>query len=152
MVVAFRRPVLKSFCYDGTSSLAKTLMSRSRCFCFPLKTYTHGTTSPFPAADRHLLPSTLQVILLPLLATTASKPLAKGGLYSRESAYSKISPLPSLGHVYCKKRGGLFSGGYGNNNNGILEMCLMYLIKAHHFSYPVVVTYCRNWLLSAAHC
>ena len=25
----------------------------------------------------------------------------EGGLYSRESAYSKISPLPSLGHVYC---------------------------------------------------
>ena len=24
-----------------------------------------------------------------------------GSLYSRESAYSKISPLPSLGHVYC---------------------------------------------------
>ena len=31
-----------------------------------------------------------------------------GGLYSRESAYSKISPLPSLGHVYCKKRGGAY--------------------------------------------
>ena len=60
------KPVLKSFCYDGTSSLAKTLMSRSRCFCFPLKTYTHGTTSPFPTADRRLLPSTWQVISLPL--------------------------------------------------------------------------------------
>ena len=44
--------------YDGTSSLAKTLMSQTRCFCFPLKTYTHGTISPFPTADRRLLPST----------------------------------------------------------------------------------------------
>ena len=47
--------VLKTLCYDGTSSLAKTLMSQSRCFCFPLKTYTHRTTSPFPTADRRLL-------------------------------------------------------------------------------------------------
>ena len=45
------KPVLKSFCYDGTSSLAKTLTSLSRCFYFPLKTYTHGTTSRFPTAD-----------------------------------------------------------------------------------------------------
>ena len=52
------KPVLKSFCYDGTSSLAKTLMSRSRCFCFPLKMHTHGTTSPYPTANRCLLPST----------------------------------------------------------------------------------------------
>ena len=38
-----------------------------------------------------------------------------GGLYSREWAYSKISPPPSLSHIYCWKRGGgLFSGGYGN--------------------------------------
>lgn len=26
---------------------------------------------------------------------------SQGGLYSRQSAYSKISPLPSLGYVYC---------------------------------------------------
>ena len=51
MVLLLEKPVLKSFCYDGTSSLAKTLTSRSRCFYFPLKTYTHGTTSPFPIAD-----------------------------------------------------------------------------------------------------
>ena len=50
----------------GTSSLARTLMSQSRCFCFPLKTYTHGTTSPFSAADHRLLLSTWQVISLPL--------------------------------------------------------------------------------------
>ena len=51
MMVALEKPVLKSFCYDGTSSLAKTLMSQSRCFYFPLKTYTHGLTSPFLTAD-----------------------------------------------------------------------------------------------------
>ena len=48
---ALEKPVLKSFCYDGTFSLAKTLTSRSRCFYFPLKTYTHRTASPFPTAD-----------------------------------------------------------------------------------------------------
>ena len=47
-----------------------------------------------------------------------------GGLYSRESAYSKISPLPSLGHVYCWKSGGLFSGGYGIYT-GILFFCAL---------------------------
>ena len=26
---------------------------------------------------------------------------SQGGLYSRQSAYSKISPLPILGYVYC---------------------------------------------------
>ena len=53
IALAFRKPVLKSFCCDGTSSLVKTLTSRSRCFYmyFPLKTYTHGTTSPFSPAD-----------------------------------------------------------------------------------------------------
>ena len=119
------KPVLKSFCYNGTSSLAKTLMSRSRCFCFPLTTYTHGTTSPFPTADRRLLLSTWQVISLsffwrkkkqqtldishgtwPTIVSsfhmaTANGDQGGGGLYSRESVYSKISPLPSLGHVYC---------------------------------------------------
>ena len=35
----------KSFYYDGTSSLAKTLMNRLRCFCFPLKMYTRNNKS-----------------------------------------------------------------------------------------------------------
>ena len=51
MVLALEKPVLKSSCYDDTSSLAKILTSRSRGFYFPPKTYTHGTTSPFPTAD-----------------------------------------------------------------------------------------------------
>ena len=39
--------------------------SLSRCFCFPLKMYTHGTTSPFSStSDHRLLPSTSQAILL----------------------------------------------------------------------------------------
>ena len=150
-------------------------MSLSRCFCFPLNMYAHGTTSPFPStSDCHLLPSTLKVInfccrsfegktnklwISPVVRDrwwrrpwtqrlqidrdccrfhseleaplqhaettlpckrdaheryTATPATAKGGgVYSRESAYSKISPLPCLGHAYCWIKGGLFSGGYG---------------------------------------
>ena len=60
------KPGLKTFYYDGTSSLAKTFMSRSRCFCFPLKTYTRSNNF-FPYCRSYgLLPSTWQVISLPL--------------------------------------------------------------------------------------
>ena len=63
MVLAWllEKPVLKSFCYDGTSSLAKTLTRRSRYFYFPLKTYTHGTTSPFPTADPRVSAALLEI-------------------------------------------------------------------------------------------
>ena len=64
---------LKLLCYYGTSNLEKIHMSLSKCFCFPFKMYTHWSTSL--TADRCLLPSTWQVISLPLYwrKTTTTK-------------------------------------------------------------------------------
>ena len=130
------KPILKSFCYDSTSSLAKTLMSRSRCFCFPLKTYTHGTTSPCSTADRRLLPSTWQVISLPLFWRKISKlwifPAirdrrwchpstrrlqmgVKGGLYIFEGKcrFENKPPPQSRSCLLLKKGGGGGGGGGG---------------------------------------
>ena len=68
----------------------------------------------------------------------------EGGLYSRESAYSKISPLPSLGHVYCWKRGGggLFSGGYGN---------IIFQLWANLIKVVRVICACAWWVFPVYH-
>ena len=94
-------------------SLAKTLTSRSRCFYLPLKTYTHGTTSPFPTAD-------------PRVATLLEKRQANSGYFPRyvtndgglifegKCIFDNKPPPQSRSCLLLKKGGGgLFSGGYG---------------------------------------
>ena len=57
----------------------------------------------------------------------------RGLIFEASCAYSKISPLPDLGHVYCRKRGG---GAYFRDNTVLVPSCAR------------VITVCSSSVLS----